>query len=428
MFNSQYNQDKYLEENIFKGYKNGFFVDVGSHDGITINNTLYFDKYNNWTGINIEPIEHIYNKLVINRPNNININIAISNINTNNTIFLYNSGYTEMLSGIEEYYDEKHLLRLKKENIEYGGETNKIIIETKRLENILNEYNIKHINYLSIDVECAELEVIKSINFNNVFIDIIGVANKYENLSSKIIKYLKNKDFILLNKDNDIFMINKKSKFLTTNNIIIIGSNDMWEIENYTNKYKNGVFIEADPNIYLQLKENLNKYNLNYTPINKLITNIHNKEYEFNIFNNNSCSSSIYKPNVDKWMWNNVSQNNTIKIYSTRMKNIIEKLKWNNIIIDVIIDVQGAELEVIKSFDNYINNINCIQIESSSTDFYIGQSTVLEVHKYLINKGFVLLNRERNTIEYIHKIGQGDLIYSRNTNVYSIFKNYQESI
>jgi hypothetical protein len=30
MFNSQDNQDRYLETNVFKGYKNGFYVDVGA--------------------------------------------------------------------------------------------------------------------------------------------------------------------------------------------------------------------------------------------------------------------------------------------------------------------------------------------------------------------------------------------------------------
>ena len=51
MFHSQDNQDKYLETNIFKGYINGVYVDVGAHDGISINNTLYFEKNNNWSGI-----------------------------------------------------------------------------------------------------------------------------------------------------------------------------------------------------------------------------------------------------------------------------------------------------------------------------------------------------------------------------------------
>ena len=39
MFYSQYNQDQYLETNVFKGFKNGVYVDVGAHDGVSINNT-----------------------------------------------------------------------------------------------------------------------------------------------------------------------------------------------------------------------------------------------------------------------------------------------------------------------------------------------------------------------------------------------------
>ena len=81
MFYSQDGQDIYLENNVFKGYKNGFYVDVGAHDGISINNTLYFEKNNNWTGINIEPIKKVFDKLVINRPNNINLNCAVCNNN-----------------------------------------------------------------------------------------------------------------------------------------------------------------------------------------------------------------------------------------------------------------------------------------------------------------------------------------------------------
>ena len=60
MFHSQYNQDKYLETNIFKGFQNGFFVDVGAHDGKSLNNTLFFEENNNWTGINIEPIKSVF--------------------------------------------------------------------------------------------------------------------------------------------------------------------------------------------------------------------------------------------------------------------------------------------------------------------------------------------------------------------------------
>ena len=212
MFHSQDNQDKYLETNIFKGYKNGFYVDVGAHDGISINNTLYFEKNNNWRGINIEPIKKVFDKLVINRPNNINLNCAVCN-NDGETDFLCNTGYTEMISGIKDNFDIRHLDRLQRENIQYESITEVIKVETKKLETILHENDISHINYLSIDVEGAEFEVIKSINFDKVFIDVIGFENNYNDVSLPIVEYLQNKGFIIIHKSLDIFMINKMSIF-----------------------------------------------------------------------------------------------------------------------------------------------------------------------------------------------------------------------
>lgn len=212
MFHSQDNQDKYLETNIFKGYKNGFYVDVGAHDGISINNTLYFEKNNNWRGINIEPIKKVFDNLVINRPNNINLNCAVCN-NDGETDFLCNTGYTEMISGIKNNFDIRHLDRLQRENMQTGSTTEVIKVETKKLETILRENNISHINYLSIDVECAEFEVIKSINFDKVFIDVIGFENNYNDVSVPIVEYLQNKGFITIHKSLDIFMINKMSIF-----------------------------------------------------------------------------------------------------------------------------------------------------------------------------------------------------------------------
>jgi len=212
MFYSQDNQDNYLETNIFKGYKNGFYVDVGSHDGITINNTLYFEKNHNWTGINFEPIKNVFDKLVINRPNNINLNCAVCN-NDGETDFLCNTGYTEMISGIKDNFDTRHFDRLARENREMGSTTEVIKVKTTKLETILDENNIKHINYLSIDVEGAEFEVIKSINFDKVFIDVIGFENNYNDISVPIVAYLQNKGFIDIHSSLDIFMINKMSIF-----------------------------------------------------------------------------------------------------------------------------------------------------------------------------------------------------------------------
>jgi FkbM family methyltransferase len=214
MFYSQDNQDRYLETNIFRGHKNGFYVDVGAHDGLSINNTLYFEKNNNWNGINIEPIKSVFDSLLQNRPNNINLNCAVCN-NDGETEFLCNVGYTEMISGIKDNFDIRHLDRLQRENIQYGSRTEVIKVETKKLETIFDEHNISHVNYLSIDVEGAEFEVIKSINFDKVFIDVIGFENNYNDVSIPIVKYLEDNGFILIYTTIDIFMINKMSMFYT---------------------------------------------------------------------------------------------------------------------------------------------------------------------------------------------------------------------
>lgn len=212
MFYSQDNQDKYLENNIFKGYKNGFYVDVGAHDGVSLNNTLYFEKNNNWTGINIEPIKNVFDKLVSNRPTAINLNCAVSK-NDGETDFLCNSASTEMLSGIKDTFDPRNLQRLEYENGITGSTTEVIKVNTKKLETICDENNVSHIHYLSIDVEGAEFEVIQSIDFGKVFIDVIGFENNYYDKSVPIIKYLENKNFEVINKSLDIFMINKNSVF-----------------------------------------------------------------------------------------------------------------------------------------------------------------------------------------------------------------------
>lgn len=213
MFTSQFEQDKYLYENVFKDYKYGIFVDVGAHDGVTINNTLFFEKELNWHGYNIEPIENVFNKLTENRPNCININCAVCNSDGIKE-FIYNSGYTEMLSGLKDNYDNRHSSRLKKELSKHGGESQVISVSTSKLSTLFSLNNIKYVNYLSIDVEGAEFEVIKSIDFNKVFIDVIGFENNYSDNSTLIIEYLKNNSYILLKHSSDIFMIHMYSKFL----------------------------------------------------------------------------------------------------------------------------------------------------------------------------------------------------------------------
>lgn len=216
MFKSQDKQDYILYHHVFKSFENGIFVDVGAHDGIKFNNTYYFENNHNWTGINIEPMNNIYNLLVQNRPKCINLNCAVSNYNGIGK-FKHISGISDMLSGLEESYHPKHKARINDEIRKHNQVSSTIEIPVKTLDIILKTNNINKINYLSIDVEGGELNVLKSINYDDVFIDVIGFECNYRELLPEIINFLESKNFkrIFNNKSSlDIFMINNNSKFL----------------------------------------------------------------------------------------------------------------------------------------------------------------------------------------------------------------------
>ena len=211
-FYSQCGQDALVEEIFFKGFKNGVFVDIGAYDGKWINNTLYFEENHQWFGINIEPIKSLYDRLIINRPNCININCAIDETE-GMCDFCCNNGHSEAISGLVSHYDQRHKNRVEYENSIHGSTSQIIQVETKRLDNILEKYNMKHIHYLSIDVEGAEFAVIKSINFDKVFIDVIDFENNYDDCSNIILRYLQERGYILYKWYTDVIMIHKDSVF-----------------------------------------------------------------------------------------------------------------------------------------------------------------------------------------------------------------------
>lgn len=216
MFYSQSGQDHFLNTYIFKGHTHGIFVDVGAHDGKTFNNTLFFEETYNWTGLNVEPIPNVYEKLKNNRPKCINLNVAISNSNNVMKDFMINTGHTEMLSGLVENYDKRHLVRINNEALKHSCNMSVVKVITRTLESVFLENNITNVNFLSIDTEGSEFDVIKSINFNKVFIDVICFENNYDDTFEPIVEYLENKGYFLFKLHADIYMIHKDSKFLTS--------------------------------------------------------------------------------------------------------------------------------------------------------------------------------------------------------------------
>ncbi|MBC7439758.1 MAG: FkbM family methyltransferase [Flavobacterium sp.] len=118
-----------MNEVVFNNKKNGFFIDIGTHDGITYSNSLFFELNNNWKGICVEPNPKVFAKLNTLRKST-NLNVCIGAFNK--TIkFTQIEGYAEMLSGISDRYDERHIQRIEQDIERKGG--NRIEIDLKMI-------------------------------------------------------------------------------------------------------------------------------------------------------------------------------------------------------------------------------------------------------------------------------------------------------
>lgn len=64
---SQYQQDRILNEFIFRNARAGAFLDIGAYDGVLFSNTCFFERDLGWRGICVEPTPHIFAQLRKNR-------------------------------------------------------------------------------------------------------------------------------------------------------------------------------------------------------------------------------------------------------------------------------------------------------------------------------------------------------------------------
>jgi len=205
-----------IVENIFRHKKNGIYIDVGCQHPIKNNNTyLLFKK--GWNGLNIDLDKDNIDLFNVARPNDQNINVAISNkIGETDLYFYHKKSPINTIDKKTSDYQKAPISEIKK-------------IKTNTLTNIIknSKYKNSKIDLLSIDVEGHEREVLEGFDFSICRPDVIVI--EYLDLSAKKIevknlnidnlfktdlyKFLISKNYILANYIySDLIFINKEFK------------------------------------------------------------------------------------------------------------------------------------------------------------------------------------------------------------------------
>ncbi len=182
-FYSQFGQDKWLYENIFHDKVGGIFVEFGALDGVFHSNTYFFEKFLNWHGLCIEPNPNTYKELLNNR-----------SCRCSNKAVFYKNGFVDFISidgpirgwsGIFQSMETEHVRRIAN-NVEDGLKT-VIQVESRTLESLLVENDLYDIDYMSIDVEGAESDILLAFPFDAFDIRIISVEVTYGDVITTIL-------------------------------------------------------------------------------------------------------------------------------------------------------------------------------------------------------------------------------------------------
>ena len=187
---SQSKQDEIVDKLLFQREK-GFFLDIGAHDGVNFSNSFFFEESRNWSGICIEPVPKFF-KILNEKRNCINLNICIADIEKE-IEFVEVEGPASMLSGMLTSESSDHFERIKNAIKNQGGSYRIYKLNTLTVDSILKQYSGSIIDYLSIDVEGFELDILKTINFDSYNIRIMTIEN--DQRENHLESFLESKGF-----------------------------------------------------------------------------------------------------------------------------------------------------------------------------------------------------------------------------------------
>ena len=186
-FQAQHGEDMILW-NFFERKESGFFIEIGAFDGVQSSNTYAFEKLG-WKGILIEADPDKYKECIINRPESKVVHAAVGGPDAKGTITFHQVVSSEKWGGTLSFLqaDERQIERCNR----LGTTINEIEVPYHSFNDIFNGSDLPPIDFITIDVEGGELDVLKGLDINNYRLRVIVVENNNRHKHNQVDDYLK---------------------------------------------------------------------------------------------------------------------------------------------------------------------------------------------------------------------------------------------
>jgi FkbM family methyltransferase len=157
--------------------KAGFFVEFGATNGKSLSNTFLLEKHFGWTGILCEPARAWLPELQKNRTARIDVRCVYSSSEL-------------MLNFLETDMSELSTLEGFGEDDEHSGSrdvNHSYQVKTVSLVDLLKHHDApKHIDFLSVDTEGSEFEILDAFDFSQYSFGAIAVEHNYSATREKV--------------------------------------------------------------------------------------------------------------------------------------------------------------------------------------------------------------------------------------------------
>jgi len=181
---SQHGQSLFVDK-LLSGRRNGFFVECGAADGETFSNSLFFELKRNWTGLLIEANPYFYRTLLGKNRRAYVLQGCLSTERRPMTVQMLPAD-DGLVSGI--------VGKMHQAQVSAIGNKKKpeVAVNCFPLSAIMAALNISHVDYLSLDVEGPEVEILRTVDWTRLHIDVITAEYQiYGGSDSGALKKLK---------------------------------------------------------------------------------------------------------------------------------------------------------------------------------------------------------------------------------------------
>lgn len=175
-FRSQLGQD-YLAFKLFGS--EGFFVEFGATNGVELSNSYALEQLG-WKGVLAEPSKQWHAELAKNRPDTLISHQCVWK--TSGESIKFTEATSGTLSTVSEFLEADHHKRQKLDSYE---------VQTISLEDLLVEAEApEFVEFLSIDTEGSEYEILKHFNWEDRSFGLIAVEHNHTALRGQIFDLL----------------------------------------------------------------------------------------------------------------------------------------------------------------------------------------------------------------------------------------------